>query len=188
MSTINLDDESAMQAECRRLVDREVKYCVSSLVWAIAQGYGNVVTKGDTSKPLAELAEQASMLSLPLDDYEEAAREAGWTECPDGRWWREPLDDDECERHGSMFLGSGPFIWADDAKEACDWDRVEPHQREVYEHWIVSDWLAAKLEEQGEQVDTDFAGLTVWARTCTGQAILLDSVICAIVRNIHATN
>jgi hypothetical protein len=62
-------------------------------------------------------------------------------------------------------------------RACCEQNEIEPHDREVYEHWIVSDWLARRLEEEGEKVDTDFAGLTVWARTCTGQSIALDDVI-----------
>lgn len=53
-------------------------------------------------------------------------------------------------------------------------------ENEVYEHWIVSDWLAELLEEKGESVERDFYGLIVWGRCCTGQAILLDRVICDI--------
>lgn len=47
----------------------------------------------------------------------------------------------------------------------------------MFEHWIVSDWLADKLAAQGEKVDKDFAGLTIWARTTTGQAVYCDGVI-----------
>jgi len=48
------------------------------------------------------------------------------------------------------------------------------------EHWIVSDWLAEKLIEKGEIIDTDFAGLAVWARTTTGQVIESDEIILKI--------
>jgi len=70
--------------------------------------------------------------------------------------------------------------------EACAYEEAtndvggEPYQREVYEHWIVSDWLADRLAEKGEKIDNDFAGMTVWARTTTGQGIASDSVIEAI--------
>ena len=44
---------------------------------------------------------------------------------------------------------------------------------EVFEHWLVSDWLLDKLREQEEPIlETDFE--TWWGRTCSGQAILLD--------------
>lgn len=53
-------------------------------------------------------------------------------------------------------------------------------EREVFEHWIVTDWLGRQLEAQGECVERDFYGLTIWGRCTTGQAILLDDVICRI--------
>jgi len=48
--------------------------------------------------------------------------------------------------------------------------------KEIYEWWVVSDWLAGQLEKHGEPVLINDYG-TWWGRTCTGQAIHLDSVI-----------
>jgi hypothetical protein len=48
---------------------------------------------------------------------------------------------------------------------------------EVFEWYIVSDYLAEKLAEKKEVIAMDFLGLTIWGRQCTGQAILLDKVI-----------
>ena len=62
---------------------------------------------------------------------------------------------------------------------------IEPTQREVFEHWIVSDWLADRLEEHGERVLRDFFGLTVWGRICSGQSIACDYVIGAIYDELH---
>ena len=57
-------------------------------------------------------------------------------------------------------------------------DNFEPTEFDpIYEHWIVSPWLAIKLKERAEAVETDFYGLTVWGRSCTGHAIFLDSII-----------
>ena len=47
-------------------------------------------------------------------------------------------------------------------------------------------WLGDKLLEKGERVVKDFYGLTIWGRTCTGQAISMDSVIQAIAKEIGA--
>lgn len=63
--------------------------------------------------------------------------------------------------------------------------RAEPHRNEIYEHWIVSNWLADQLEKRGEVIERDFYGLTIWGRACTGQAILLDDVICSIYDELH---
>lgn len=49
-------------------------------------------------------------------------------------------------------------------------------EQEIFEWWVVSEWLLGKLEAQGEPVlHTDFGDW--WGRGCTGQAILLDGVI-----------
>jgi len=44
---------------------------------------------------------------------------------------------------------------------------------EVYEHWLVSDWLLDKLREQEEPI-LEYDYETWWGRTCSGQAIKLD--------------
>lgn len=68
----------------------------------------------------------------------------------------------------------------EEIKEAEDNDEeLEPCGncvREVFEHWIVSGWLANSLRERGEVV-VDFMNMDVWARTTTGQSIALDGVI-----------
>lgn len=59
---------------------------------------------------------------------------------------------------------------------------------EIYEHWIISDWLAEKLSERGEMVANPWSdGVWLWGRTCTGQAISLDGVIRELAREFpHA--
>lgn len=63
---------------------------------------------------------------------------------------------------------------------------IEEEESEVFEHWIVTDWLGRKLEEAGETVVFNFMGLTIWGRTCTGQAIQLDDVICNIYDSLNS--
>lgn len=65
---------------------------------------------------------------------------------------------------------------ADAARDICSEHNLDYDYREVYEHWIISDWLARKLAEKGE-ITGDFAGLTIWGRSCTGQSISMDGVI-----------
>jgi len=70
----------------------------------------------------------------------------------------------------------GPHTDADAAwEDACDEERIDTgsYDSEVYEHWIVSRFAGGKLKEQGEVVG-ELANLTIWGRTCTGQAISLD--------------
>ena len=57
--------------------------------------------------------------------------------------------------------------------------------REALEHWIVSDWLADRLEEKGEMILKDFLGLNIWGRSTSGQAISIDNVIEEIVIDMN---
>lgn len=64
-----------------------------------------------------------------------------------------------------------------EAVQDCDPD-------EVYEHWVVSDWLARRLREKGETIGELF-NLTIWGRQNSGQAILLDNVIAEIAAEMQ---
>ena len=55
---------------------------------------------------------------------------------------------------------------------------AEPH--EIYEWWLVSDFLSYKLNQFEQPVLKTPYG-TWWGRTCTGQSIALDYVIREIV-------
>lgn len=157
------------------MVRMEVYYCVSSLVSTLANGYQHVDSQGRDAKPLRDVCEQAADLCSPIDDWEEAAISESWTG---------PHKDE----FGATYFqcGADATTWA-----AADWESlcrdhdIEPYQWEVFEHWIVSDWLASRLREHGEKVDDDFAGLTVWARTTTGQGIASDGVIQSIYAAAH---
>jgi len=63
----------------------------------------------------------------------------------------------------------------------------DPEYIEALEFYIVTDYFAEKLKEKDEIV-VDFMGLTIWGRTCTGQAILLDSVIKEIAKDMEILN
>lgn len=97
------------------------------------------------------------------------------------------LDDDEHpERWPAFreavfdFLGeNGNF------KDMCsefDID-TDDYRSEVYEHWVISGWLEARLHSCGE-VTSDLCGLTIWGRCGTGQSIVLDhniqQIACAL--------
>jgi hypothetical protein len=177
----------ATQDECRSLVQREVGECLSYLIQTLGDAYGLTGEPSDFRGPgthhterervrnLEETLEQASLLQAPVDDYESAARDADWI-ISDGD---EPtfVNTADAELETSADPDDG-----DDAWEAlCREHDIEPHQREVFEHWAVTKWFGEKLASYGEKVDFDFCNLVVWARTTTGQAILLDHVIGQIV-------
>ncbi|MCH9735567.1 MAG: hypothetical protein K0U78_13610 [Actinomycetia bacterium] len=55
----------------------------------------------------------------------------------------------------------------DDAEE-------DPIAQEVFQHWLVSDWLAEKLEAIGAPIARDVLGLNIWGRTECGQSLHYD--------------
>lgn len=139
-----------------QFVQREVFYCVSHLV--------------------SELTSKAEH----FPDYEEDLYSA----------WHAPLSEDDYKEALESLDPSPRILPLDDCdtwQEACDLYDIDAseYQREVYEHWIVSDWLANRLEERGERVLRDFFGLTVWGRTCSGQGIACDGVIGQIFDELH---
>ena len=60
----------------------------------------------------------------------------------------------------------------------------ETQPQEIYEWWIVTDWLAKKLQNKGEPI-LEWGNNFYWGRTCTGQAILLDGVISEICEELE---
>lgn len=162
----------------QQMIQSEVLCCMSHVVATLANGYGAVQSSRnvDGSRELADLAEQAFELASPIADYEEAAIQEGWQYHDEWKTWvkasahRDPREDQE--EYAS-------------AEELCREYDIEPYDREVFEHWAVTDWFADKLIAAGEKVDKDFAGLCVWARTTTGQAIYADGVIERIYAETH---
>lgn len=158
-----------MPVTAEQLVRREVYYCVSSLVSTLA-------CSATAANELNTLCDQAFELSASVEDFEEAAREAGWEDVTTDDY--PPCTQFEDKTDGMKWACSG---W----QQLCEDHDIEPYYREVFEFWIVSDWLADELIAHDEKVDKDFAGLTVWARTTTGQSIASDSVIQAIVSELN---
>ena len=168
--------EETLNQRAERIV-RQGVYCgLSHIVATLARH--SYTEHGD----LLELMEQAAELSSPVPDYEEAARQAGWsieetTREGSSNWYAFKIED------GAKKIGSDQFENPQDAwRDLCEQNDIEPYNRDMFEHWAVSQWLADKLILKGEKVDTDFGGLCVWARTTTGQAICMDSVILDIAR------
>jgi hypothetical protein len=81
-------------------------------------------------------------------------------------------------------------IYNDEETAIYEWFEIyrggslDDYRQEIFEHWIVSSWLANKLEEQGETVVRDFYQLDIWCRTTTGQSICLDWVIQQIYNDL----
>ena len=86
----------------------------------------------------------------------------------------EELDEINEDMHGEDFSG-----YDFDDKVSYLQDNFE--DSEIFEWWAVSNWLAQKLQEQGETV---ILGDDIWGRQTTGQAIKLDGIIQRIAQSI----
>lgn len=170
---------------CFDLVNREVYACASYLVRDFAQGYG-VVTKKDCPD-LAETCEQAFELSCPIDDWEEAATQEGFrvSKVPSDGTIDDPVYGGFCWGKGRVDDEETYETEEEAWRACCEENNIDPSEREVFEHWIVSKWLGKKLEERGEKVDFGFCSHVIWARTTTGQAIAMEGIIRDIWLELH---
>lgn len=185
------------QNAVRDFVNREVFYCVSSLISHLAKD-----TESEYYDDILSICVQDDWQQPCLDDGWDTLEMNGITvlynNCDSLIYnaYSETVEsfDNEDALSLSDFLSDPDLDMGDydiDQYEinwqiVAEYSSLDPHQVEAYEHWIVSDWLASKLESKGEMVSTDIFGLTVWGRTTTGQAILLDRVICDIYDEMMA--
>jgi hypothetical protein len=80
-----------------------------------------------------------------------------------GKWLVDPIYDNDLHAIAEWF-------------ELYQGDQFYSYSREIFEYYVVSDYLAQKLRDRGEQV-VSFFELDIWCRTVTGQAIHADHVI-----------
>lgn len=63
-------------------------------------------------------------------------------------------------------------------------ESLDSQPKEIYEWWIVSNFLCKELRKQDEAV-IEWGNNCYWGRTCTGQAIMLDHVISVICEEME---
>jgi hypothetical protein len=149
-------EKMTAEQAAQRLWEREGGHCVSTLVYTLARGAYEVPS---AASDMAELCEEASDLRAPLQDYKEAALQAGW------RYEKARMTGQPYFVKGGDISGRREMF--DGWQDLCESEDIEPHDIEILEHWIVSSWLARKLAAMGERTG-DLAGLPVWGRTISG--------------------
>lgn len=115
-------------------------------------------------------------------DYEKTAREEGWIDIDQYKDASSDFVDDNMPNFVLLYNMTevGDTSFAESWEELCEEQGLYAYEyaAEVYEHWVVSRFLAQKLESFGEKVIQDILGVgPIWCRCTTGQAILLDGVI-----------
>lgn len=170
----HMQREADRQFRAAKLVKREVLCCVSTIVHGLA---GN-----EEACAAMDVAPEEVFDVCQRDDWQTAAEEEGWEWDGDAG-----VFSYTARTHRTYFPDSGNMEpTREDWRELCEARGIDPHTREAYEHWAVSDWLGRRLEAAGEMVAFDFAGMpAVWGRCCTGQAISLDDVVQRIACDGH---
>ena len=181
--------EESTISRAKAIVESEVRACASYLVHTLAKSAHGAIASPNHRNPYLNdaisetmhLCDQAAELAAPILDYETAAIDAGWEVVKDPSG----TTDYWIFRNRFAVEDSGLCDTPEEAARlCCEHNDIEPYEREVFEHWIVSRWLGENLAAKGEKVDFDFAGLVIWARTTTEQAIHLDHVIQQIAKDL----
>lgn len=186
-----------IQEKAEGIVNNEIFYCVSSLVSKLSSvdesfydDFGHLLYCEPSESDYEHAASYEGWVSVKehLEEGQQRKNLSGYydllqentciTESPENALMLEDcfvkLGDDGIE--GEYLYGD----WSD----VCDYDNIEVDPSEVLEHWIVSEWLARKLQEQGEAIELDLHGVTVWGRCTSGQSICMDYVIEEIAKDI----
>ncbi len=144
-------------------------YCVSSLIYELTQ-------KGCLDEELAFSLWQGKV------DYEAAEYEieqAGGNVQQEYGYWG------VYGEHLYYYLVAPVHNSKEDAIDDYFDGDLDSYRSEVFEHWIVSSWLAQKLIEHGETIVEDFYGINfIWCRCTTGQAIYCDGVVQQIYNDL----
>lgn len=178
-----------MTITLREFVGREIIYCASSLI-------------GDLSRLMSDASRETRQhIGVDEDELMDLMRREDWETPLD---WHIDHDMDRVELidalesfgvepEGELDLNHEPWVGIpdddlratllahlseedDDRRTFMSENRIEVEYDEVYEHWIVTNWLAERLKEKGE-ITGEVCGLTIWGRCTTGQSISMDGVI-----------
>jgi hypothetical protein len=161
----------SLEAAAGRIVRDEVRYCVSALVhhYSQADEDGDETLSALHTGPISwdDFGNEIGLQSAPIGD---TGRIAVW-------YGDEPGENEVCEADGDDWgVAVGEWFEEMGGMYSPGTDPFDDFRGEVYEHWIVSNWLAARLRDRGETVE-DWHDLTIWARCTTGQMITMDGVI-----------
>lgn len=139
-----------------RLIEQEIYTGANQMVQQISDSQGPDAFDIDEEQWMALMA--APDLSEPPEGYLVF-------EHADGFYWVDAEGAEDDELHDT----------AEEAVAAAFEDnRDDPPIQEVMQFWLVSDWLADKLEAIGAPVARGILGFNVWGRTECGQALTMD--------------
>ena len=152
------------------LVQREVIYCVSSLVYTLTQ----------ENKLDEELSIDLWTGSTNYDDAEQLITSNNAVIREEDKLYG--VYDEDLKDYIVEPSHNGKEQAIDEYFNNQNFD-LDDYRSEVFEHWLVSSWLFKKLQDKGESV-VEMYGLHIWCRTTTGMAIAYDCVIKEIYNDL----
>ena len=138
------------------LVQREVIYCVSSLVHTLTQ----------ENKLDEELFIDLWTGSINYDDAEQTITDNNAVVRKKDELYG--VYDEDLEDYIVEPSHNDKEQAIDEYFSNQNFD-LDDYRSEVFEHWLVSSWLFKKLQEQGESV-VEMYGLYIWCRTTFPQS------------------
>lgn len=165
------------------LVEREFFMNVSYMVSEVQDIANQCEAHFNVSEELLEIAYEEM-----TEDPESACKNEGWKKATDltplevytycaGENINELYELADCRGIDKVYINlkDDSFDYA-----VCDWEELAENQGidlemeplETLEYWAITPWLASKLDNTVETL-----GMHIWGRTCSGQAIALDSDI-----------
>ena len=99
---------------------------------------------------------------------------------------------DLCEQFGYEPAANAEDVLSDieadgNWEEVADYLGIEPQTVEALQFWLVSDWLARRLEESDALVAQGVLGLNIWGRTECGQGLDMDADLRAVAARCDTT-
>ncbi|KAE8546186.1 hypothetical protein [Marinobacter nauticus] len=94
----------------------------------------------------------------------------------------ETIDHDNVDRSPVIKAIEDGDQWQD----VGEYLSLDPFTVEALQHWLVSDWLAEKLERVGALIAVDVMGFNIWGRTECGQSLEYDSTLKAVAKLIES--
>ena len=149
-----------------RIIEQEIFANASWLVSSLCQ-------LGDSE--LMDVDQETLISICQQPDYS-VAPEGYQIEKSDGAyyWHREAEGQfDDAESSTSVF--STPESACSDAWQ--DYGDTPEDYIEAMQHWIISDWLAEKIQQVGGMAAIDICGLAIWGRSECGQGLDMDSTL-----------
>lgn len=192
IDSTNLDDYRAAGGDInsiendrilRRLVNREVLHCVSSLVSHFAQ---NEQALSGSDYTIDDVISLCSKYPDNSDAIEELQEKIDDLECQaDGI----DSDAEDCETTDEehRLLAEAIALRDSATRLQAELDELESEQDdpvEALEHWAVTSWFAKRLANHGA-ITGEIFDFTIWGRTCSGQSISADGIIANIAAEMQ---